>query len=217
MFYKTVLLLTLLPTFAFGQVKIDGPKEGVVGYRTKAKLTLDVDDPKIICFPANDDWMAIQDFSGNKYIDFVPGRKFLGKVVTFVVSGNKAGKTYLEVWEVVIRPDEDLPETDITKTDLYKSIRAAYMVNPDADAKARLTEVYRTFLDKMGTYNSNSSAYASLVVITESKMKSGELRSTRDTVAEYFKKTIGQVPNAWDKAKAVKAVTEVIAVLEAIK
>lgn len=228
MFRTTVVCLLLLPSLAFGQVKIEGPKEGTVGYRTKAKLTLDVDDPKIVCFPANDDWMAIQDFAGNKYIDFVPGRKFLGgegtKLVTFVVAGNKAGKTYLETWEVVIKPDEDvvplpkpkpIPEPD---SELYKTLRAVYMVNPNAESKTRLISVYKAFQDGLGSYSSNDMAWKALMNITDSKMKShDELRTTRDAVAEHFKKEIGQIPTAWDKSKTNKAVSDVIAVLEAIK
>lgn len=227
MIRATVLCLFLLPSLAFGQVKIEGPKEGIVGYRTKAKLALNVDDPKIVCFPANDDWMAIQDFAGNKYIDFVPGRKFLSgaesKLVTFIVAGNKDGKTFLETWEVTIKPDEEAPpkpkpDDEITKTELYKTIRAVYMVNPNSDAKTRLISVYKAFQDGLSAYTSNDMAWKALVTITDSKMKShDELRTTRDAVAEYFKKEIGQLPTTWDKAKTNKAVADVIAVLEAIK
>jgi hypothetical protein len=220
---RAIVILLLMPSFAFAQVKIEGPKEGMVGYRIKAKLTLAVDDPKIVCFPANDDWMGIQDFSGNKYIDFVPNKKLLGdepsKLYTFVVAGNKAGKTFLETWEVTVKADEDAPlpppKPKPEVSELYKSIRAVYMVNPDAEAKAKLITVYKQFLNgvEADSYASNSAAHQDLVKLTNSKL-TNELKTTRDVVAAHFQKAVGQRPNEWDKAKTAKAIAEVIAVLE---
>lgn len=231
MFRKIVLSAAFslaLANQSFAQIKIEGPKEGTVGYRTKAKLTLDATDPKIVCFPANDDWMAVQDLSGNKFIDFVPGRKLLGneksKTFTFVAAGHKDKVTFLETWEVVIKADEEVvpppkPKpipVPVPDSELFEAIRSAYFVSPDAELLTKLISTYSTFLDNVnkGKYSTNKAAHSDLVTITDAKLKANELTSTRDAVSTYLEKTVGKSPSGYNKERLAKALTDVIELLK---
>jgi len=235
MIRRVGIALFLVLAFAgnvFSQAKLEGPKEGTVGYRVKAKLTVEGDDPKIACFPANEDWMAIQDFSGQKYIDFVPGKKLLPKGVksqlfTFIVACNKDGKTYLATWEVTIKPDEDTPsppepappEPDdaVRNTSLYKALLAAYKVSPNSAAKGKLTQVYETFLAdvKADKFKSFKEAHDALKDVTP-KFVGTDLTGVRSAVAEYLDTNVGQQGSAWDKNKLVAAMEKVIAALKKV-
>lgn len=231
LFISCVLTATVFQSTGFSQIKIDGPKEGTVGYRVKGKLTLEVDDPKVSCFPANDDWMVVKDaFSGLLYIDFVPGKKILGKAkslaFTYIVAGNKGGKTYLETWTVLISADEDAtpfvppaPQPDdVTKSDLYKSLLAAYKVNPSGYSKDKLVTVYTTFVTnvKGTTYKSNKEAWDGLVTLTKASLADPDLRGVRDAVADYLIASAGQSGIQWSQAKITAAMEKVIACLKAI-
>lgn len=223
---KTIAVLILLISASFGnaQIKVEGPKEATTGYRVKAKLTLDVVDPKIQCFPANDDWFAVQDFSGNKFIDFVPGKKSVpegaaSQLFTFVIAGNKEGKTYLELWEVTVKPDGDVipkpkpkPEPDEAKSQLYKDLLAAYKVSPSATARTTLIEGYTAFLDEVKADKYVSASFAGKA-LADKFANLTELHGVRDVVADYLQKHAGQT---WNKTKVVDAMTTVIATLKTI-
>ena len=237
--FAVIVAVLAFASTASAQIKIEGPKEATVGYRTKAKLTLDVTDPQIKCFPANDDWMGIQDFAGTKYIDFVPGKKLLGKdadgkaikskLYTFVVAGNKANKTYLETWEVIVYADgEEAPDVpvppkpptpdEITKTQLYKDMLAAYQVNPSATSKATLLEVYGLYLEsvKNDKFMTNREADADLRALTKKYLPNSEIQGVRDTVADYLLANVGKQAATYNKAKLQTAMERVIATLKAI-
>lgn len=210
---------------AFAQIKIDGPKEGTVGYRTIAKLTLDVTDPQIKCFPANNDWIAVQDFSGQKYIDFVPGRKSLAageksKLYTFVVAGNKANKTYLETWEVIISPDGEPPTPDDAnrRSTLYKTLLAAYQVAPSGENKAKLIVLLEAHLKdtKDSKYISFREAHEGLKAIAKKYLGDNDLRPLRDAISDYLSTKVSQKGSVWDKDKLVSAMTEIIVAVKAL-
>lgn len=216
------LIVCAIQTLSFGQIKVEGPKEATTGYRVKAKLTADVADLQIKCFPSNDDWYAVQDLSGNKFIDFVPGKKSVpagqsSQLYTFVVAGNKANKTYLELWEVVVKPDGEVipppkPVPEPEKTQLYKDLFAAYKVSPSADALKLHIKLYTEFLDevKADKYTSASAAGASLKAKFE---KINDLQSVQDVVADYLIKNVG---STWNKPKLVDAMTAIVKTLSTI-
>lgn len=218
----TCLIVLCFASFSNAQIKIDGPKEATTGYRVKAKLTLDVTDPKIECFPSNDDWMAVQDFSGNKYIDFVPGKKSVpagqkSQLYTFVVAGNKANKTYLELWQVTVMPDGEVvppapPGPEPEKSQLYKDMFAAYKVNPSAAGRKTLILGYEQFLAevKADKYMSASAAGAALKAKFSTMT---ELESVREVVADYLQKNAGQT---WNKTKVADAMTIIVSTLKTI-
>lgn len=220
-FLTAFAVILLSVGFTNAQVKVEGPSEGTVGYRVKAKLILDVDDPKVLCVPANDDWLAGQDFAGNKYIDFVPGRKLTTQTTfTFIVAGNKAGKTYIETWVVVVKPDgppAPPPEPEIIKTELYKSLLAAYKVSPSATAKANLLKVYTAFHGDVdaGKFSTFKEAHDTLKAVTP-KFVGTDLQGVRDAVADYFGSQVGNKGSVYDKDKLSAAVAKVIAALTAI-
>ena len=201
------------------QVKIDGPKEATVGYRVKAKLTLDVLDPQIKCFPTNDDWYPVQDLSGNKFIDFVPGKKVIPDgqdsiVFTFVVSGNKDNKTYLEIWQVKIIPDEEstpLPKPN-SSSQLYKELLAAYKVAPNASALADHKAKLNDFL--MEVKNDKYSAASAAGKGLASKFTNNDLKAVRNVVTDYLSTNVG---NTWDKAKLIAAMTEIVNTINTIR
>jgi hypothetical protein len=226
----TFVFLLLTPAFGFSQVKIEGPKEVTVGYRVKAKLTITGDDVVLKCYPANDDWMAVQDWAGQKYIDFVPGKKSLAKgaksaLFTFVIACNKAGKTYLETWEVTVKADTDEPDPEpqpapddaVRNTTLYKDLLAAYKTSPNAEAKGKLLSVYTQFAadvaaDKFAHFKE---ADASLKDVTPKKV-GDELHPLRDAVAAYLVTNCGQSGAAWNKDKLATAMSKVIAAIKKI-
>lgn len=228
---KKILAFAFLCIFAFtesaeAQIKIEGPKEATTGYRVKAKLTLDVMDPKIECFPANDDWFAVQDFSGNKYIDFVPGKKAVPagqshQLYTFVIAGNKANKTYLMLWEVVVKPDgppepapppKPKPIPPDQQSQLYKDMFAAYKVNPSGSA-LRLHQVkYAEFLAEV-KQEKYTSANAAGSALAHKFADVSELKGVREVVTDYLQKHAG---NTWNKQKVVDAMTEVVKEINAI-
>lgn len=224
---KTIAILFVLlsTTFVNAQIKVEGPKDATTGYRVKAKLTLDVVDPKISCFPANDDWFAVQDFAGNKFIDFVPGKKSVpegqaSQIYTFVVAGNKEGKTYLEIWEVTVKPDGDpipVPKPkpiipDEAKSQLYKDLLAAYKVSPSATARKTLIEGYTEFLNEVKADKYITAADAGKG-LADKFTTLAELHGVRDVVAEYLQKHAGQT---WNKTKVVDAMTTIIATLKSV-
>jgi hypothetical protein len=223
-------LLTLIVLLAFGsvanaQIKVEGPKEGTVGYRVKAKLTANVLDMKLKCFPANDDWMGVVDFEGQKWIDFVPGKKLLAKdekskLFTFVVGGNKDGKTYLETWEVTISVDgEDIPPPPKPKPEpesqLSKDLKAAYLVNPNEIAKTKLVAVYTKLLNDAPKITSFKQAAEQLS--RETPLAIGtDLQSVRDVVAEYLVANVGRQGSAWNQETLVAALRRIITCLSAL-
>lgn len=208
------------------QIKIEGPKEATTGYRVKAKLTLDVVDPKVSCFPANDDWYAVQDINGNKYIDFVPGKKSVPEgadkaLFTFVVAGNKDGKTFLETWELTVRPDEEAkpkpkpippPDPTVPTTQLYKDLLAAYKVSPSTSSKAALIAGYQTFLDEVKADKYTSASVAGKALADKFSTLS-DLHGVRDVVMDYLQKNAGQT---WNKTKVVDAMTVIVATLKTV-
>lgn len=230
------IIVLAMPSPALAQIKIEGPREATVGYRTKAKLTLDVQDPKIKCFPSNDDWMGVQDFAGQKYIDFVPGKKLLAKdekskLFTFVVAGTKENKTFLETWEVTVYADDDsvipdpkpkppvpTPEPEVRKTQLYKDLLAAYQVNPSAQAKTTLIEVYSLYFEsvKNNKFTTNREADADLRALTKKYLPNSEIQGVRDVAADYIAANAGIKAAAYDKAKLQVAMENIIAALKAI-
>jgi hypothetical protein len=205
----------------YSQIKIEGPKEATTGYRVKAKMTLDVTDPQVKCFPANDDWYAVQDLAGNKYIDFVPGKRSVpagqkSQLYTFVIAGNKGNKTYLETWEITVNTDEEVipppvvPET--AKSQIYKDLFAAYKVSPNAAALRLHVKLYTEFLDevKADKYNTARGAGDAL----KSKFKDvKDLQSVEDVVADYLQKNVGA---SWNKAKLVTAMDVIVGTLKTI-
>lgn len=215
---------------AFGQIKVEGEKQATVGYMLKLKLSqLAVDDPQIKCFPDNPDWIATKDFAGQAWIIYVPGKKALAPGVksalyTFVIAGNKGGKTFLETFEVTVKADEDTPTPtptpepdETTRTPLYKTLLAAYKVNPDADAKRKLVTVYEGFLEDINSdkFKSFKEANDSLAVVTP-KLVGSSLKAVRDAVADYYVASVGGHGSAWDKKKLATAVEKVIVALKKI-
>lgn len=222
-----LLLVAMTTSFVGAQVKIEGPKDGTVGYRSKAKLTLDgVQDPQIKCFPANDDWMAVQDWAGNKYIDFVPGKKLLqgpdgkylpSKLFTFVVAANKDNKTFLETWELNVTPDGEIvpippgpAPVPVPDSELEKSLQAAYLVSPDGPGLAKLTAVYEDFKAQidLGKFTNNKEAMEYL------KSKAPPvLQGVKDAVAAYL---VTNAPRGtqWDKDKLSAAIGSIVAGLK---
>lgn len=219
-------ILTTVALLAFGsigtaQIKVEGPKEGTVGYRVKAKLTVDASDFKLKCFPANDDWMGVVDFEGNKWIDFVPGKKILGptnqpKLFTFVVAGNKGGKTFLETWEVTIGPDgEVVPPPPAPNDQLLKDLKAAYLVFPNADAKTKLIGVYSKLATDAPKFKNFKEAADQLSKETPAAIGS-DLQPVRDVVAEYLVTNVGRQGSAWNQETLVAALRRVITCLQAL-
>lgn len=223
----TVLALLAFSSHANAQIKVEGPKTGTVGYRVKAKLTADVTDLKLKCFPSNDDWMGVVDFEGQKWIDFVPGKNILPdgqpRLFTFVVAGNKANKTYLEMWEVTISPDgppapPPTPKPGPEPTDeFYQSLKAAYMVSPSATAKTKLIGVYESLLTSTSQdkFKNFKEAAESLSKATPAAVGT-ELQPVRDAVAEYLVTNVGRQGSAWDKNLLMAALRRVIDALKAI-
>lgn len=209
---------------ASAQIKIDGPKEATVGYRAKAKLTLDVADPQIKCFPANEDWIAVQDFAGNKYIDFVPNKKAVPagqsqQLYTFVVAGNKGNKTFLETWEVTVKPDGEVipipppkPVPPEVQTQLYKDLLAAYKVSPSASSLKLHQQKYAEFLAEVKA-DKYTSASAAGKALADKFAGVTELQSVEDVVTTYLQKNAG---NTWNKAKVVQAMTDIVKEISAI-
>lgn len=225
--FLTLVVLLAFGSPAFAQIKVDGPKEGTVGYRVKAKLTADVTDLKLKCFPANEDWMGVVDFEGQKWIDFVPGKKILGdagqpKLFTFVIAGNKANKTYLEAWEVVINPDgEVIPPpkppgpTPAPDSQLMKDLKAAYLVSPNEASKAKLIGVYTKLIADAPQFKSFKEAAASLSAATPAAIGT-DLQSVRDVVADYLVTNVGRQGSAWNQETLVAALRRVITCLQAL-
>jgi hypothetical protein len=223
MFYKALIALLLIPSFAFAQIKIDGPKEGTVGYMVKLKVAqLDGNDPKIRCIPENPDWIATKDFDGTAYIIFVPGKRLLNKnekskLFTFVLSVNKDNKTFLETHEITVYPDEDIPapippEDEILKSELYKTLFAAYKVSPAAESKARLIGIYEVFLEEVKADKFASFREAN-AILAKTAANTG-LQSVKDKVAEYLVSTVGQT--GWNKTLLTNSMTRIIACLKKI-
>ncbi len=202
---------------------IDGPKEATTGYRVKAKLTLDVTDPQIKCFPANDDWYAVQDLSGAKFIDFVPGKKSVpagqaSQLYTFVIAGNKANKTYLELWEVTVKVDGEviplpkpIPAPDV-QTQLYKDMFAAYKTFPSATGLKFHREKYAEFLKEVKEDKYTSASTAGNALADKFKANS-DLKQVREVVTDYLQKQAG---NTWNKTKVVDAMTQIVKEITAI-
>lgn len=231
--FLSLLMVLAFSANAFGQIKVEGEKEATVGYMLKLKLAkLDVDDPQIKCFPDNPDWIATKDFAGQAWIIYVPGKKAIpsgqkAALFTFVIAGNKGGKTYLETWEVKVRPDEDTPTppvpepdeaTAITRTKLYKDLLATYKVSPDATSKSKLVElVYSVVLEdiKNDKFASNKEVHDALKAITP-KVVQSNLQGVRDVVADYLVTKAGQSGLAYDKAKLTTAFQDVIAALKKV-
>lgn len=224
---KNLLTLVVLLAFSnpcFAQIKVEGPKEGTVGYRVKAKLSADVTDMKLKCFPANDDWMGVVDFEGQKWIDFVPGKKLLApgeksKLFTFVVAGNKANKTYLETWEVVVLPDGEVAPVPVPvptpDSPLMKDLKAAYLVFPNAASKAKLITVYEKLAADAPKLTSFKQAADQLS--RETPLAIGmDLQPVRDVVADYLVTNVGRQGSAWNQETLVAALRRVITCLQAL-
>lgn len=218
----TLVSLAVFSLSASAQIKVEGPKEGTVGYRVKAKLTADVADMKLKCFPANDDWMGVVDFEGQKWIDFVPGKRLLGseekpKLFTFVVAGNKNGKTYLETWEVVISPDGEPPPAPppAPESQLMKDLKAAYLVSPSATSKAKLISVYEKLIVDAPKLTNFKQAADQLS--RETPLAIGmDLQPVRDAVADYLVTNVGRQGSAWNQQTLVAALRQVITCLQAL-
>lgn len=221
----TVCLLALSLSTASAQIKVEGPKDATVGYRVKAKLTADVTDMKLKCFPSNDDWMGVVDFEGQKWIDFVPGRRILGdagqpKLFTFVIAGNKANKTYLETWEVMVNPDGEVipppkPKPPEPESQLSKDLKAAYLVNPNEQAKTKLIAVYTKLINDSPKITSFKQAAEQLSKETPAAIGT-DLQSVRDVVAEYLVANLGRQGSAWNQETLVAALRRVITCLQAL-
>lgn len=221
-FSIALLSVMIANTFAFAQIKIEGPKEATVGYRVKAKLTLDVTDPQVKCFPANDDWYAVQDLSGQKYIDFVPGKKSVpsgqkSQLYTFVVAGNKGNKTFLETYEVTVLPDGEVappptPKPEPEKTALYKDFLAAYKVSPNADSLKLHIKLYEEFLNDVKS-DKFSSAKAAGDSLKTKFAAINDLQSVQDVATDYLIKNVG---SAWNKSKLVDAMSVIVATLKTL-
>lgn len=220
----TIVSLLVFSLSATAQIKVEGPKDGTVGYRVKAKLTTDITDMKLKCFPANDDWMGVVDFEGQKWIDFVPGKKLLApgeksKLFTFVVAGNKAGKTHLETWEVVISPDGEVTPVPVPvpapDSQLMKDLKAAYLVSPNEAAKAKLIGVYAKLAIDAPRITSFKQAAEQLSRETPAAIGT-DLQSVRDVVADYLVTNVGRQGSAWNQDTLVAALRRVITCLQAL-
>jgi hypothetical protein len=227
-----VALLLAFSSSGLAQIKVDGPQTGTVGYRVKAKLTVTADDFKIKCFPSNDDWMGIVDFEGNKWIDFVPGRKILvdpkapneqvkPKLFTFVVAGNKGGKTFLETWEVTISPDSDVVPVPTPvpgpSNKLAQDLKAAYLVSPNATAKTKLLGVYEKLMNDAAADRFTNFKQAVDQLSTETPLAIGsDLRSVRDVVADYLAANVSQSGSQWDKNRLVNALRLILEALRSV-
>ncbi len=221
--FSLVLLTTAFANSLFAQITVTGPKEATVGYMLKLKLDLQVDDPQIKCFPENDDWLATKDFSGQSWIIYVPGKKSLqktesSKLITFVIAGNKDKKTFLATHEVTVKRDEDEPipvppDDSITKTELYKKLHAAFMVEPSNVLKTKLSGVYEEAASKAGTFRSYAEANKFLADTTPMRVGTA-MQPLRDAVGDYLISVLGQKGSAWDKDKFVEAMTKVIACIK---
>jgi hypothetical protein len=221
--FIALCIILIAPAFAYSQIKIDGNHEATVGYMTKLKLDLQVDDPKIACFPSNDDWIATKDFSGQSWIIYVPGKKALpkginSKLFTFVIAGTKGGKTFLETFELTVKADEDIPDVPlddtIIKSELYKTLLAAYKVSPDSTAKTRLLKIYETFAADIKTDKFASFKEADAVL--KDVARNSGLQSVKDEVAKYLVSMVGVSGSSWDKEKLHNAVTKVIGCIKKI-
>jgi len=217
--FLAIIAIFALATNANAQIKVEGDKTATVGYMLKLKLSqLEVDDPKIKCFPDNPDWLATKDFGGQAWIIFVPGKKSVpadqkSTLYTFVIAGTKGGKTFLETHEVTVSPDGDSPTPVPVDSQLYKDLLAAYKVSPAAESKAKLTAIYEVVLEDIDNYTSFKEVEKVLQVETPKRI-GNDLQNVRNTVADYFVAKVGQ--QGWNKAKLSAALKDVIAALKKI-
>lgn len=199
-------------------IKIEGPPVGVVGYRIKAKLTLNVLDPQVSCFPANNDWYAVQDLNGQKFIDFVPGKRSIPKgqttqLFTFVVAGNRDAKTFLETYEVLVKSDEEIPEpVPETKSQLYKDYLAAYKVSPNAAALRQCITLYTEFQNEVIADKYSSAKQAGDALAAKFKPVTS-LQGVRDVTVDYLQEHVG---STWNKPKLVDAMKVIVTTLKSV-
>lgn len=221
-FLISAFILILATSGLQAQIKIEGPKQVSVGTMVKLKLTqFTVDDPQFKSSPANDDdWIAVRDFEGNAWIIYTPSRKSLGTAksltTTFIISGSKAGKTYLETFEVTATSDGSAPDP-VKPDELFNDLRAKYLTSPSVEAKLALIGLLQTFADdiKADKFASNKEAHEALKVVGK-KYLGTNIQPLRDAIGDYFVTKAGTSGAQFNKEKLSTAVNDVIVAVKKI-
>lgn len=211
-------LFIALANFATAQIKFVGETKAKVGELIRLKVP-DVkgNDLKIVCVPANDDWEATRNLDNQIVIFLFPKKP---GTYTIVLAANESNKTLLGTTSVefVDAAPQPLP-TPIPTDPLYKSLKAAYLVSPDADAATKLIGVYEGMVasQKRSPFATMQDAWTVLQNTTKAELNSDSiLRSVRDEVANYLQKNVG-TSGPLDGDKFIKAFTAVAETLKAVK
>ena len=216
--YAAFVTLLIFSLSANGQIKLDGPKEAKVGKVVKIKaVELKGLDPKVICVPQNENWMAVKSLDGELAILLFPEKS---GIYTIFIATNEASKTHTAFHSVNFNgsvppspPDVPIP------TELYQKLEAAYKVSPDAENLSKLIKVYEEFRSENETNGFKNYAEANLILANTASafLNDQDLRKVRDEVAVYLQKQVGTNAKLYSKPVLTKAMDEIIKVLKAIQ
>lgn len=176
--------------------KFDGPNK--TNYYSSVIIDVNSvvgEDPKFVANPKPETFRVLKDFDGKLIILLIPGEANIGKTITITYADNKEKKTILETHTLEVAggtpgPTPVPPAPDGVKSKYFDSLKAAYLVNPDATSLAKLTAAYKEAAGVTGLTTRNEAAGV-LKVKVGAKLQQNDLRKVRDTVQSFLEKDLG--------------------------
>jgi len=212
-----IWLLFLATNVIQAQTKTEGPNAIEPG--TLARITIqgldELNDPKIECYPKNDQWEAVKRLDGTPVILFYTSQKTVG-TFNFVIAGNKDNKTTLIVHEVTVGVSPPVPPGPIpvppgpipVPDGKYTTkLRSVYMVAPDNANLIKLIDVYTSMANQSG----NISNYRQMATALETSVKNKldnttTLQPLKDAVAEILQTDLANRNSTPYDAAAAKTI-----------
>lgn len=223
-----VFLLAWAST-GYSQIKLEGPAEVKSGKSVAVRIVIDKGDDLKLCILKDQKAFTGTSF---RFKDLNDGQNVLlftdteDGVYTVAAGVNAEGKTYLAVHSFRVgspeppkppAPGPDGPKPE-PKSTLGVDIQKSYTSNPDAEALAKLIEVFvdtKAYLPNLKSYGDLET---SIAATAKDRLKSDtKLRAVRDRIGDYLIEKTGTDPRKWDSKKAAEVCEDILAALKGVK
>jgi hypothetical protein len=231
------LLLVSLDTVSYGQVKLDGPSEAVVGNLNKVAVQIEKGKDLKITLLKNGkqttaDHMVVKELDDSVAVLLFPPTPKKGEPqswnYTVVAAVNNDGKTYTafhftEVNKAAPTPDPVIPVPDPEPKDpkvtaLQQDLGAFWATGKDAVSRDKLVKAFEEVKSAVATLKTFGDFETTVVTSVERNLPDrAKLRTVRTRIAAYLVDRTGEDPRAWDAKIASDVCDEINAALRRLQ
>lgn len=216
-----LLFFCLFSQSAQGQT-FDAPKLGKVDSQVRIRIVGKVNDLKIECRPANEDWFATKALDDSIVILFYPKEI---KTYHFILADNLMNKTILQFTTIKITKDgKDTPDTPdvpvpvpVVKGPYTDRLSPFYLTAPNDAAKKELADIFDAMASNVKIFTTYLQAQTKLKEYSDKEFLHNELQPLRDEMTKVLKEQLGTTDGPIDQVKFTRTFTDLASSVRGIK